>query len=84
MAGGVGDLCVPLLRSSVPEVKLTDAEVSDIVAAVRWGHVGAGGASLTAAYALARFAEACLMALSGEEGVSECAFVAVSRGKQLY
>lgn len=80
VAGGVGDLSVPLLHSSVPEVGLTDTEVQDVVAAVQNAHVGSGGASLTAAYALARFAEACIMALSGDPGVSECAFVAVNRG----
>jgi malate dehydrogenase len=37
---------------------------------------GAGSATLSMAYAAARFAEACLRAMAGEGGVVECAFVA--------
>lgn len=37
---------------------------------------GAGSATLSMAYAAARFAEACMRAMAGEAGVVECAFVA--------
>ena len=39
---------------------------------------GAGSATLSMAYAAARFAEACLRAMAGEGGVVECAYVASS------
>lgn len=37
---------------------------------------GAGSATLSMAWAAARFAEACLRAMSGEGGIVECTFVA--------
>jgi malate dehydrogenase len=37
---------------------------------------GAGSATLSMAFAAARFADACLRAMAGEGGVVECAFVA--------
>lgn len=37
---------------------------------------GAGSATLSMAYAAARFTESCIRALSGEAGVTECAYVA--------
>lgn len=37
---------------------------------------GTGSATLSMAYAAARFAEACLRAMSGESGVVECSYVA--------
>lgn len=39
---------------------------------------GAGSATLSMAWAAARFAEACLRAMAGEGGVVECAYVASS------
>ena len=36
---------------------------------------GAGSATLSMAYAAARFAGSCLRAMAGEPGVTECAFV---------
>jgi malate dehydrogenase len=37
---------------------------------------GAGSATLSMAWAAARFAEACLRAMGGESGVVECSYVA--------
>jgi malate dehydrogenase len=37
---------------------------------------GAGSATLSMAYAAARFADSCLRAMAGEGGVVECAYVA--------
>jgi len=37
---------------------------------------GAGSATLSMAWAAARFADACLRAMAGEQGVVECAYVA--------
>ncbi|GJP62256.1 hypothetical protein CLOP_g19340, partial [Closterium sp. NIES-67] len=36
---------------------------------------GAGSATLSMAYAAAKFAQACLQAMRGEAGIVECAFV---------
>ena len=36
---------------------------------------GAGSATLSMAYAAVRFADSCMRAMLGEEGVVECAYV---------
>lgn len=45
------------------------------VAEVVQAKAGAGSATLSMAWAAARFAEACLRAMAGEGGVVECAYV---------
>lgn len=52
------------------------ARIQDAGTEVVQAKAGAGSATLSMAYAAARFAEACLRALSGEGGVTECTFVA--------
>lgn len=39
---------------------------------------GAGSATLSMAYAAARFADSCLRAMAGEAGIVECSYVASS------
>lgn len=50
--------------------------VSHCVLCCRATQAGAGSATLSMAWAAARFAESCLRALSGEGGIVECSFVA--------
>ena len=60
-----------MFSSSQVRIQNAGTEVVDAKA-------GAGSATLSMAYAAARFAESCLRGLNGEADVVECAFVASS------
>jgi malate dehydrogenase len=83
VGGHAGATIVPLLSAARPPARLPEpaaralaARIQDAGTEVVRAKAGAGSATLSMAYAAARFAEACLRALGGEAGVVECAYVA--------
>lgn len=68
----------PPLALESPKAQALMARIQDAGTEVVNAKAGAGSATLSMAWAAARFAEACLRAMSGEAGVVECAFVASS------
>ena len=72
-----------LLSRAEPPLALDAGERAQLTQRIQNGgtevveaKAGAGSATLSMAYAAARFAESCLRALRGEGGVVECAYVA--------
>lgn len=54
------------------------ARIQDAGTEVVNAKAGAGSATLSMAWAAARFVEACLRAMNGEGGIVECSYVASS------
>jgi malate dehydrogenase len=91
VGGHAGATILPLLSQSRPPVVPAlqqhhgDAAPAKLLALTRRiqdagtevveAKAGAGSATLSMAWAAARFADACLRAMSGEQGVVECSFV---------
>jgi len=83
VGGHSGVTIVPLISHCTPPVSFP-ADVRDTLTKriqnagteVVEAKAGAGSATLSMAYAGARFANSLIQALNGEEGVVECAFVA--------
>lgn len=82
VGGQGGATSLPLLSKMRPHATFTRQEVAELTTAVRNAGTevaeakgGFGSATLSAAYAAARFIESSLRALDGEEDVYECAFV---------
>ncbi|CAL5061463.1 unnamed protein product [Urochloa decumbens] len=84
VGGGAGATALPLLSKARPRAAFTEEEVEELTARVRGAgaevaeaKAGADGSSatLSAAYAAARFVEASLRGLDGDGGVYECAYV---------
>jgi malate dehydrogenase len=85
IGGHAGATILPLLSQAKPAVSLDSpraqalmARIQDAGTEVVNAKAGAGSATLSMAWAAARFAESCLRALSGEAGIVECTFVASS------
>lgn len=86
VGGHAGITILPLLSQAEPAgLVFGDAEREALTVRIQNAgtevvdaKAGAGSATLSMAYAAARFAESCLRGLAGEEGVVECAFVASS------
>lgn len=83
VGGHAGATILPVLSAASPPVRLPEdaaralmARIQDAGTEVVKAKAGAGSATLSMAYAAARFAEACLRALRGDAGVVECAYVA--------
>lgn len=83
VGGHAGATIVPILSSSIPPMRVSGTEhkalttrIQDAGTEVVAAKAGAGSATLSMAYAAARFSESCLRALSGEDGIVECAYVA--------
>ena len=83
VGGHAGATILPLLSQCRPPLQLEAARARQLMARIQdagtevvQAKAGAGSATLSMAYAAARFAEACLRAMAGERGVVECAFVA--------
>jgi malate dehydrogenase len=68
----------PQLQLELPRAQALMARIQDAGTEVVNAKAGAGSATLSMAWAAARFAEACLRAMSGEGGIVECAYVASS------
>ncbi|KAI6675673.1 hypothetical protein NL676_003579 [Syzygium grande] len=82
VGGHAGITILPLLSKTKPSVSFTDEEVEKLTVRIQnagtevvEAKAGAGSATLSMAYAAARFMESSLRALDGDGDVYECAFV---------
>nr|QKY65060.1 plastidic NAD-dependent malate dehydrogenase transcript variant 1 [Passiflora biflora] len=82
VGGHAGITILPLLSKTKPSVSFTDEEVQELTVRIQnagtevvEAKAGAGSATLSMAYAAARFVESSLRALDGDADVYECAFV---------
>ncbi|KAH9712487.1 Malate dehydrogenase 1 (peroxisomal) [Citrus sinensis] len=83
VGGHAGVTILPLLSQVKPSCSLTPTEIDYLTDRIQNGgtevveaKTGAGSATLSMAYAAAKFADACLRGLRGDAGVIECAYVA--------
>lgn len=83
VGGHSGNTIVPLLSQVTPSVKFTKEELDQLTKRIQnagtevvEAKAGAGSATLSMAFAGARFTFSLLEALNGKQGVIECAFVA--------
>lgn len=82
IGGHAGITILPLLSKTKPSVSFSDEEVQELTVRIQnagtevvEAKAGAGSATLSMAYAAARFVESSLRALDGDTDVYECAFV---------
>lgn len=82
VGGHAGATILPLISQATPRVTLPDATLAALTARIQdagtevvQAKAGKGSATLSMAYAAARFASSCLAALAGATGVVECAYV---------
>ncbi|XP_050223041.1 malate dehydrogenase, chloroplastic [Mercurialis annua] len=82
VGGHAGITILPLLSKTKPSVSFTDEEVKELTVRIQnagtevvEAKAGAGSATLSMAYAAARFVESSLRALDGDADVYECTFV---------
>lgn len=68
----------PALQLEPNRAQALMARIQDAGTEVVNAKAGAGSATLSMAWAAARFVEACLRALNGEGGIIECSYVASS------
>lgn len=91
VGGHAGATIIPLISQATPSVefgaeqldKLTK-RIQDAGTEVVNAKAGAGSATLSMAYAGARFTTSLLQAMQGKEGVIECAFVKSSETEATY
>lgn len=81
IGGHAGVTILPLLSQMRPKVTLEDAKIEELTTRIQnagtevvEAKAGAGSATLSMAYAAARFAESCLRGLQGDK-VYECAYI---------
>jgi malate dehydrogenase len=82
IGGHAGITILPLLSKTKPSVTFTDEEVQELTVRIQnagtevvEAKAGAGSATLSMAYAAARFVESSLRALDGDSDVFECAYI---------
>eukprot|EP00897_Mesotaenium_endlicherianum_P010640 jgi/Mesen1/9604/ME000659S08978 len=82
IGGHAGITILPLLSKAKPPVDFSDEEISQLTTRIQnagtevvEAKAGAGSATLSMAYAAARFAESCLRGLDGDSDVYECAYI---------
>lgn len=82
VGGHAGITILPLLSKTKPSTSFTDEEIQELTVRIQnagtevvEAKAGAGSATLSMAYAAARFVESSLRALDGDSDVYECAFV---------
>ncbi|KAH7683991.1 Malate dehydrogenase protein [Dioscorea alata] len=82
IGGHAGITILPLLSKTRPSTTFTDEEVEELTVRIQNGgtevveaKAGAGSATLSMAYAAARFVESSLRALDGDGDVYECCFI---------
>ncbi|GAV85261.1 Ldh_1_N domain-containing protein/Ldh_1_C domain-containing protein [Cephalotus follicularis] len=82
VGGHAGITILPILSKTKPSVSFTDKEVEELTVRIQnagtevvEAKAGAGSATLSMAYAAARFVESTLRALDGDGDVYECSFV---------
>eukprot|EP00879_Flechtneria_rotunda_P030325 GHRR01032946.1.p1 GENE.GHRR01032946.1~~GHRR01032946.1.p1 ORF type:complete len:234 (+),score=81.46 GHRR01032946.1:579-1280(+) len=85
VGGHAGATILPLLSQVRPPLQLEPAKAQALMARIQDAgtevvnaKAGAGSATLSMAWAAARFTEACLRAMTGEGGIVECSYVASS------
>ncbi|CAI5974049.1 unnamed protein product [Closterium sp. NIES-64] len=83
IGGHAGATILPLLSKAKPSVTLTEDEAAKLTVRIQnagtevvEAKAGAGSATLSMAYAAARFAESCMRAMDGDPDVFECTYVA--------
>ncbi|XP_058080346.1 malate dehydrogenase, glyoxysomal-like isoform X2 [Magnolia sinica] len=83
VGGHAGVTILPLLSQVKPPCSFTAEEINYLTDRIQNGgtevveaKAGAGSATLSMAYAAAKFADACLRGLRGDAGIVECSFVA--------
>ncbi|ONK74512.1 uncharacterized protein A4U43_C03F7140 [Asparagus officinalis] len=83
VGGHAGVTILPLLSQVKPSCSFTSEEINYLTDRVQNGgtevveaKAGAGSATLSMAYAAAKFADACLRGLRGDTNIVECSFVA--------
>lgn len=83
VGGHSGVTILPLLSQVKPPCSFTSDEIDYLTNRIQNGgtevveaKAGAGSATLSMAFAAAKFADACLRGLRGDAGIVECAFVA--------
>jgi len=82
IGGHAGITIIPLLSQCQPPVTFGEEETNALTVRIQDAGTevvkakdGAGSATLSMAYAGARFANSCIEALSGKENIIECAFI---------
>ncbi|KAL3513177.1 hypothetical protein ACH5RR_025894 [Cinchona calisaya] len=82
IGGHAGITILPLLSKTKPSVTFTDEEVQELTVRIQnagtevvEAKAGAGSATLSMAYAAARFVESSLRAFDGDSDVYECSYV---------
>ena len=85
IGGHAGVTILPVLSAAQPPVRIPESAARSLMARIQdagtevvKAKAGAGSATLSMAYAAATFAEACMKAMKGEDGVVECSYVASS------
>merc|ERR1712055_18374 len=68
--------CTPAVEFPPDQLKALTERIQDAGTEVVKAKAGAGSATLSMAYAAARFTDSLIKAMNGEEGVIECAYVA--------
>jgi len=68
--------CSPAVEFPADELKALTERIQDAGTEVVKAKAGAGSATLSMAYAAARFTDSLIKGMSGQEGVVECAYVA--------
>ncbi|KAJ3674446.1 hypothetical protein LUZ60_005062 [Juncus effusus] len=83
IGGHAGITILPLLSQVKPPCSFTKEEITYLTNRIQNGgtevveaKAGAGSATLSMAYAAARFADACLRGLRGDANIIECSYVA--------
>ncbi|CAB1446868.1 unnamed protein product [Pleuronectes platessa] len=75
IGGHAGVTIIPLISQCTPKLAALTARIQDAGTEVVKAKAGAGSATLSMAYAGARFTFSVLDAMNGKEGVVECAYV---------
>ncbi|KAJ4967068.1 hypothetical protein NE237_018917 [Protea cynaroides] len=82
VGGHAGVTILPLLSQVKPPCSFTKEEIDYLTDRIQNGgtevveaKAGAGSATLSMAYAAAKFADACLRGLRGDAGIVECSFI---------
>jgi len=68
--------CTPAVEFPADELKALTERIQDAGTEVVKAKAGAGSATLSMAYAAARFTDSLIKGMTGQEGVVECAYVA--------
>ncbi|KAJ7565773.1 hypothetical protein O6H91_02G074300 [Diphasiastrum complanatum] len=82
IGGHAGITILPLLSKARPAIEFSTQEIEELTVRIQnagtevvEAKAGAGSATLSMAYAGARFAESCIRALDGDPDVYECSYV---------